>query len=210
MVELVSSTLVIGGVSPEYIEHQIEVFFQPSEVDIMGKLNGTLRRLVNPVDGVVYLLLVFVGEELKLVTQDLDGTVVGIQDGIRVLFLHDGREVENLALVKSVFRTEDESTSAVVKVEELGILVFLSFHSLEIDLRLVVAVRILNRRQLVTESLVKLESERSLHLSGEIGMGVGEYVNVQVQLQEAIEAVTITDDSALDTNSVFSVSLDSH
>jgi hypothetical protein len=42
MVEFVSSTLVIGGISPEYIEHQVEVFLQPSEIDGMGKLDGTL------------------------------------------------------------------------------------------------------------------------------------------------------------------------
>jgi len=146
MVNHVSSKLVIVVVSPGDIEHQVEVFFQPSEVDGMGKLNGTLRRLVNPVDGVSNLLLDFGGEDLELVTQDLDGTVVGIQNGIGVLFLHDNCKVENSTLVESVFRMEDERTSNVVEVKETGVLVFLGIHRLKVDLRLVVAIRILDRR----------------------------------------------------------------
>jgi hypothetical protein len=49
VVELVTSTLVVSGISPE----EVEVVFQPGEVDVMGELDRSLRRLVNPVDCVV-------------------------------------------------------------------------------------------------------------------------------------------------------------
>lgn len=99
--------------------------------------------------------------------------------------------------------------STFVESKELGVPFFMSFHRPNLDLRLVVTVRIHDRRQLVTESLVKRDVEISLHLSGEVRMGVGEYVDVQVQLQETIEGITATDDSAIDTNIGFIVSLDS-
>jgi hypothetical protein len=67
---------------------------------------------------------------------------------------------------------EDESSSTIVEAKELGELVFLSFHSLNLDLRLVVTIRILDRRQLIAEILVQLKSESSLRFSDEVGMGV--------------------------------------
>jgi len=209
MVELVATTLVVGGVSPEDVEHEVEVVLKPSEIDVVGELDRSLGGFVNPVDGVVHLLLVLSLSELKLVTKNLDGTVVGVLDGVGVLLFDDSGEVEDLTLVKSVSRTEYEGAGGVVKVEELGVLVLLGFHSLEEDLGLVVAIRILNWGKLVREGLVELEGESGLHLSGEIGMRVGQYIDVQVELQEAVEAITVADDGALDTNGVFLVSLDS-
>jgi len=41
-------------------------------------------------------------------------------------------------------------------------------------------------------------------------MRVGEYIDVQVELQEAVQAITVADDGALDTNGVFLISLDSN
>jgi hypothetical protein len=67
---------------------------------------------------------------------------------------------------------ENESTSTIVEAKELGELVFLSFHSINLDLRLIVTIRILDRRQLIAEILVQLKSESSLRFSDEVGMGV--------------------------------------
>jgi hypothetical protein len=39
-------------------------------------------------------------------------------------------------------------------------------------------------------------------------MCVGEYIDIQVQLQEAVETITVTDDGTLDTNGIFLVGLD--
>jgi hypothetical protein len=67
---------------------------------------------------------------------------------------------------------ENESTSTIVEAKKLWELVFLSFHSINLDLRLVVTIRILDRRQLIAEILVQLKSESSLRFSDEVGMGV--------------------------------------
>lgn len=112
----------------------------------MSKLNRSLRGFINPVDGVVNLEFFSLLSELKFVTQDLNGTVVGVKNRIGVLFLHNSGEVENLSLVESIFRTENEGSGIVIELKELGVLVLLSFHSFEIDLRLIVTIRILDRR----------------------------------------------------------------
>jgi hypothetical protein len=67
---------------------------------------------------------------------------------------------------------ENESTSTIVEAKKLWELVFLSFHSINLDLRLVVTIRIFDRRQLIAEILVQLKSESSLRFSDEVGMGV--------------------------------------
>ena len=148
----------------------------------MSKLNRSLRGFINPVDGVVNLEFFSLLSELKFVTQDLNGTVVGVKNRIGVLFLHNGGEVENLSLVESIFRTENEGSGIVIELKELGVLVLLSFHSFEIDLRLIVTIRILDRRQFIGEGLVQVKSESSLHLSSEIRMSVRQHIDVEVKL----------------------------
>jgi len=207
VVKLVTSTFVVGSVTPENVEHQVEVILKPSKVDGVSELNRALRTLVNPVDGVVDLHVGGRVSEVELVTVNLDCAIVRVHDGVRILLFDDGGEVEDLTLVHSVSRAEDERSRAVVVLEELGVLIFLSFHSLEVDFRLVVTIRILYWGKLVGVSIVQVESESSCHLGSEIGMSVGEDINVQVELKKAVKTIAVTNDRALDTDSVFCVSL---
>jgi hypothetical protein len=86
----------------------------------------------------------------------------------------------------------------------------LGFHSFEEDFRLIVSIRILDRRKFVTEGLVKLESESSLHFSGEIRMSVRQHIDIKVQFEETVKTIAVTDDSALDSHGIFFVGLNSN